>query len=356
MSTIRLGMALLLAVTASCYQDSAYAQGTMPQPMPQQQWYGPPGGGMDPQAQPQDPSAQQGYADPNDPYAQQGYVDPNAQAAPVDPNQQVDPNAQAPQDDAMADVTDSQIDSTLDGYGTWEPDADYGQVWVPSATVVGVDFTPYETCGSWVWSDYGWMYNCSYGWGWLPFHYGRWGWFGDHWGWVRGHHWGPAWVDWRHGGGYVGWRPSQPAFVRDHRGRLSEPMDSHWRFTHESQFAGNIHGHLFQNPAEGLRVTSAVARPPVRSAMPAVHASSLMSGRVAAATPSRVQTFHQPAMNNAYRPPMNTYRQPMTNTYRPPMNTYRPPVNAYRQPMNTYRPPMNTYRAPRNTYRPPRNT
>src|SRR5215831_1399443 len=118
MSTFRIGMVLLLGVTASCYQDAAYAQGTMPQPQPQQ-WSGPPGGGMDPtydpQMQPQDPGAQQGYVDPND---------PNAQAQPVDPNQQVDPNAQVDPNVATADVTDAQIDTTLDSYGSWETDAD----------------------------------------------------------------------------------------------------------------------------------------------------------------------------------------------------------------------------------------
>ena len=60
-------------------------------------------------------------------------------------------------------------------------------------TVVGMDFTPYETAGSWVDSNQGWAFQCDWDWGWLPFHYGRWGWFdeGGYWGWVPGYQWTP---------------------------------------------------------------------------------------------------------------------------------------------------------------------
>src|SRR3569623_1147146 len=82
----------------------------------------------------------------------------------------------APQDPGytMGPVTDGEIDSTLGNYGDWGEDPDYGRVWRPYATVVGVDFTPYETCGSWAWTDWGYSFNCDWDWGWLPFHYGRW--------------------------------------------------------------------------------------------------------------------------------------------------------------------------------------
>src|SRR5690606_30832615 len=48
--------------------------------------------------------------------------------------------------------------------------------------------------------------------GWAPFHYGRWV-HTPHrgWGWVPGYEWGPAWVDWRSGGGYYGWAPMGPS-------------------------------------------------------------------------------------------------------------------------------------------------
>ncbi len=391
MSTIRMALmaALTVGATASCYQEPAYAQPAYPQP---QEVNGPPGGEMDPYAGDQqqapppapdpgmnqgvnqgdvnagydpngqyaDPNAQQGYVDPN---AQQGYVDPNAQQGYVDPNaQQVDPNATGP-------VTDSQIDATLDGYGSWESDPDYGQVWYPSTTVVGVDFTPYETCGSWVWSDSGWMFNCDYSWGWLPFHYGRWGWFDGRWGWVRGYNWGPAWVDWRYGGGYVGWRPMEPGnwHVRDHR-----HYDSQWRFAHEGDFGrGHIRGHLFNNPAEGLRVTSTVTRPPLRGIGNPVRAASLMPRARPAMSwgGSRPATNPRPGMQQGFRQPAQPWRQPQPAFRQPtqpqwrqpgaPQQTWRVPQQTWHQPapqqwrQPAYRTPVQTYRAPVQTYRAP---
>src|SRR5262249_26799542 len=48
-------------------------------------------------------------------------------------------------------------------------------------------------------------------WGWIVFHYGRWVWLDDlGWAWVPGREWGPAWGDWRRGGGYIGWGPFAP--------------------------------------------------------------------------------------------------------------------------------------------------
>ena len=50
----------------------------------------------------------------------------------------------------------------------------------------------------------------------MAYHYGRWvlerrmGWF-----WMPGDEWAPAWVDWRHGGDYVGWAPLPPDEVID---------------------------------------------------------------------------------------------------------------------------------------------
>jgi hypothetical protein len=48
-------------------------------------------------------------------------------------------------------------------------------------------------------------------WGWIPYHYGRWGWerrIG--WYWVPDVLWGPAWVTWRWGDIYIGWAPLPP--------------------------------------------------------------------------------------------------------------------------------------------------
>ncbi|HEX4421297.1 MAG TPA: DUF6600 domain-containing protein [Kofleriaceae bacterium] len=196
----------------------------------------------------------------------------------------------APTGDATAAVTDPEIDAALNGYGQWIDTEDYGEVWRPDATVVGADFTPYESGGSWADTDAGWAFASDYSWGWLPFHYGRWAWFHDYWGWVPGHRWGPAWVEWRHGGGVVGWRPLEPGqhhgsyhygsgttVIRDHR--RSEQHDANWRFATVNDFGRpHIRSHLYGNLAEGLRVTSHVAAPPLR-ARTTLHAGDLMRGR-----------------------------------------------------------------------------
>jgi hypothetical protein len=356
MTSLRTAFALL--VVAGCYSSSPQFA-TTPEPV---QVAGPPGGAMDPAYQQGGYAQTPGGYDPN--YGAPGQVgDPNA--APADPNedqnpqyadpgadgedpeaQPIDPNSGDYTDpSATAPVTDEDIDGTLDAYGSWEQDPDYGRVWEPDTTVVGVDFTPYETAGSWAWTSYGWTFNCDWNWGWLPFHYGRWGWFHGHWGWVPGHHWGPAWVQWRNGGGMMGWRPLAPV----HNGIAMPMHDAHWRFVGERDFAkSNIRAHEFRDPAEGLRVTSAVRRPSFRGTASA-HVSSIMGqrpslqGRFGGSAGVGVRT--QPGgFREGPRAPVTVYRAP-EGSYRAP--AYRQP--AYRQP--TYRQP--TYRAPTQVWRAP---
>ncbi len=103
---------------------------------------------------------------------------------------------------------------TLAPYGEWFPVERYGRVWRPYPWVVGPDFTPYVTGGYWVNTDAGWSFETEWSWGWAPFHYGRW--YRDSafgWVWVPNTVWGPAWVEWRFGGGYVGWAPLPPPGV-----------------------------------------------------------------------------------------------------------------------------------------------
>ncbi len=103
--------------------------------------------------------------------------------------------------------------STLDPYGSWVDDPTYGTVWEPSPSVVGTDFTPYETAGSWSYDDYGnYVWVSDYDWGWAPFHYGRWAYLGAGWGWIPGRTYAGAWVSWRSGGGYLGWAPLPPTW------------------------------------------------------------------------------------------------------------------------------------------------
>ncbi|HTI58758.1 DUF6600 domain-containing protein [Mucilaginibacter sp.] len=105
-------------------------------------------------------------------------------------------------------VTDQQFYDDLEPYGTWVSDPQYGDVWIPDASD---DFRPYATNGHWVVTEYGNTWVSDYSWGWAPFHYGRWR-YDDYygWEWVPGHTWAPAWVTWRHGGGYYGWAPLTP--------------------------------------------------------------------------------------------------------------------------------------------------
>jgi hypothetical protein len=96
----------------------------------------------------------------------------------------------------------------LSPHGQWLNDPQYGYVWTPN---VGGDFRPYYTNGRWVMTEYGNTWVSDYSWGWAPFHYGRWAqssYYG--WIWIPGREWGPAWVNWRQGGGYYGWAPMGP--------------------------------------------------------------------------------------------------------------------------------------------------
>jgi hypothetical protein len=94
----------------------------------------------------------------------------------------------------------------LSPYGRWETHGSYGEVWRPR---VAAGWRPYTT-GHWVYTDYGWTWAADESWGWAPFHYGRWYRDASGWGWVPGNVWAPAWVDWRNGGGYVGWAALPP--------------------------------------------------------------------------------------------------------------------------------------------------
>lgn len=103
----------------------------------------------------------------------------------------------------------------LSPYGDWISVGAHGRVWRPHAYVVGTDFQPYSTRGHWVYTDYGWSFESDFEWGWAPFHYGRWYVDQDYgWVWAPDTTWGPAWVDWREGSGYVGWAPLPPTGIR----------------------------------------------------------------------------------------------------------------------------------------------
>ena len=103
----------------------------------------------------------------------------------------------------------------LSPYGEWVRHPYYGWVWFPRHVHAG--WRPYSV-GRWVESDYGWTWVSYEPFGWATYHYGRWAW--DRyvgWLWVPGTDWGPAWVAWQQGNGYIGWAPLPPAVGFDVR-------------------------------------------------------------------------------------------------------------------------------------------
>ena len=116
----------------------------------------------------------------------------------------------------------------LDTYGTWTDAPEYGHVWVPTGVAVG--WAPYRF-GHWVWiMPWGWTWVDEEPWGFAPFHYGRWAFWGARWVWVPGPMgprpcYAPALVAWVGGGpgfsfsvsfgggGGVAWFPLGPREV-----------------------------------------------------------------------------------------------------------------------------------------------
>jgi len=127
----------------------------------------------------------------------------------------------------------ASFDDTLSPYGDWV-DVNGTRAWRPAASVVGEDFQPYASGGQWLYTDSGWYFQSDYPWGWAPFHYGRWvldvnyGWI-----WVPGNVWAPAWVDWRIGGGYIGWAPLPPIGWSV----VVQPWRPYWCFVPSPYFA-----------------------------------------------------------------------------------------------------------------------
>lgn len=118
----------------------------------------------------------------------------------------------------------AEFEESLSPDGYWVDEPTFGHVWRPYA---GWDWRPY-TAGRWIWTSYGWTWDSVEPWGWT-FHYGRWG-FSNLYGWVwtPGYTWGPAWVDWYWGDGYVGWVPLGP------RGFVVTP--TYWTYVRDYSF------------------------------------------------------------------------------------------------------------------------
>jgi hypothetical protein len=101
--------------------------------------------------------------------------------------------------------------SSLGSYGEWISCDGGVYAWRPVG--VAADWRPYFE-GRWTWTDDGWYWASEEPWAWATYHYGRWycdDFYG--WVWIPGYDWAPAWVEWRYGGGCVGWAPLSPYAV-----------------------------------------------------------------------------------------------------------------------------------------------
>ena len=144
----------------------------------------------------------------------------------------------------------------LTPYGTWVSVGGV-QAFRPAVTVVGGDFVPYSSRGHWVNTDAGWVFESDLPFAWATYHYGRWyldpglGWV-----WVPDVQWGPAWVDWRFGGGYAGWAPLPPP-------RFARAWQPRWVFVETPYFGvTSWHAHVLPPPRVHAALAVAVTVPP----------------------------------------------------------------------------------------------
>ena len=114
---------------------------------------------------------------------------------------------------------------TLDRYGTWITDAQFGVVWYPTP---GVGWRPYQS-GRWAWvAPFGWTWVGIEAWAWPTLHYGRWclsangSWF-----WIPGNSWGPASPILAQLQGVERLRGATGAFSRDPRSHFRGVPDGH---------------------------------------------------------------------------------------------------------------------------------
>jgi len=211
-------------------------------------------------------------------------------------------------------VSDQEFYDNLQQYGTWVYDSNYGNVWVPD---VDGDFRPYATRGHWVQTDYGSTWVSDYPWGWATFHYGRWR-YDDYygWEWIPGHEWAPAWVSWRHGGGYYGWAPLMPgiSITVSFGGGYNVP-DNYWVCAPDRYITSpNIYNYYVPH----TRAVTIIRNTTI------IHNTYVYNNQtyITGPRPRDIQNItHQHVqvykINNASRPGANEVRNNAVNIYRP---------------------------------------
>ena len=211
-------------------------------------------------------------------------------------------------------ISDQEFYDELAPYGTWISDPEYGNVWIPDADQ---DFRPYATRGHWVITDYGNTWVSDYEWGWAPFHYGRWR-YDDYygWEWIPGHEWAPAWVCWRHGGGYYGWAPLRPGIsISISIGGGYDAPDYYWTCAPQAYITSPVIYNYYVPRTRSvtiIRNTTVINNTYVRNNV--TYISGPRVQEVRQVTNNNVRVYN---INNASRPGVASISRNTVNIYRP---------------------------------------
>ena len=229
----------------------------------------------------------------------------------------------------------------LEPYGDWVEHPRYGTVWYPRHRPG--DWHPY-VYGRWVWTaDYGWYWDSDEEWGWATYHYGRWVYTDSYaWVWVPDDEWGPAWVEWRTGGGYVGWAPMPPevawhggAFVYADIDMSAPRYNPCWVFVAEASFSKPNAGRYRAPRAR----TAAMLRASVRATNYQVVGARIVNrsidvGRISAAANVRIEPATVVMYDTRVRVRADARGSGRVAVYRPTigaragLRVRRPPVSA----------------------------
>jgi hypothetical protein len=284
---------------------------------------------------PLDPTAQ--AMDPED-AADQLPPPPDLSALETDASDQpadfTDPYVEAANQDSAEVSGDGQVElgffyTDLAPDGQWVQASSYGLVWSPYGISSG--WQPY-TLGHWLLTNFDWTWISDERFGWATYHYGRWisdpryGWI-----WVPGYQWGPAWVAWRAGGGYIGWAPLPPTVrlgTRLDRGLALPP--SSFCFVEERLFLDTRLARLVVPPSRNAAIIRSTTKPAQHAVVNSrvvdgvavqhveqvtgrkikvVQVSAGPSGKAGTARSLGGQTvFHPTVAVNATAPPLTTAR------------------------------------------------